>query len=151
LLRPYRALFEAGDVSIEAIDGGVRLSRPEQLFEADAAALFHAKKLSFARKRQVVRWLLARLGRPFDNRFDLTDNKALYCTELIHAALPEMNLPVTKTFGRAVVWPDEVAAHSMIGKTGFTFRRFVHADRNGWHIGQRNQMAARVLAAWNAI
>lgn len=151
LIRPHRALFEAGNVSIEAIDGGVRLSRPKQLFEADAAALFHAKKLSFARKKRVVRWLLSQLGRPFDNRFDLEDPEALYCTELIHTALPEMALPVTQTFGRAVVWPDEVAARSLIGKTGFTFRRFVHANKDGWQVGSRNQMAAQVLAAWNAM
>lgn len=148
LLEPHRALFAEGAVSIEAIDGGVRLSAPGQLFEADAAALFRARPLGKSRKRQVIRWLLAQIGQPFDERFELEDRRAYYCTELIYAALPEMDLPVTMSYGRKVVWPDEVVTQSLIGVTGFRFKRYVRAGKTRWQVGSRRAMATRVLEAW---
>jgi len=147
---PHHAMLRQGSVAIEALDEGVHLSHRSDLLEADAAALFRLERVSTARKRAVVLHLLAQLGRPFDQSFRLDNGAPLYCTELIHDALPEARFPQRESYGRAVIWPDEIASQSLLGTTGFRFVTYVEGGDGGWRTGSADLMASRILAAWPA-
>lgn len=140
--------IRAGYTSIEAIDAGVRVSTREMVLDADGAAVFRPTSLSRARKRQAAVDFFTEVGKPFDFHFDLTSNDRIYCTELIHNFLPELNFPVTTTYGRPSIWPDEVAAEALTGEVPLEFLRYAYAGRDGWQAGDRWLMGARILDAW---
>ncbi len=150
LVRPYQDKIRAGALAIEAIEGGVRLANARQVMDSDASALLRPRGLSPARKRAAVLYLFEQIGAPFDVHFDLATERALFCTELIHNALPEMALPVTMAYGRQVIWPDEVAARSLIGATGFALIAYMRGRPGGWEWADWRRMAADILAAWPA-
>lgn len=147
---PYHGAIRAGGLAIESLDIAVRLSDAPTLLEADAAALFRTTGISRARRQAAVIRLFSEIGRPFDNAFRLDDDAAWYCTELIWRVLPEANLPLTRSYGRMVIWPDEVAAKSLLGETKFRFVRFVRGNPKSWAEGSRDQMAASIVAQWPA-
>ncbi len=145
---PFQARVRAGGLAIEAIDKAVRLAGPEQVMDSDATALFRPQGLSRAQKQRAVIYLFKQIGTPFDIHFDLDTDEALFCTELIDKALPEMGLPVNIAYGRRVIWPDEVATRSLLGKTGFRFLTYIRGTRMGWREAGWRQMAVDILAAW---
>jgi len=147
---PYHAKILAGGLAIEAIEGGVRLANARLVMDSDATALLKPRGLSRARKAEAVIYLFEQIGKPFDVHFDLATDRALFCTELIAKALPEMHLPVTTAYGRQVIWPDEVAAKSLIGQTGFALQTYIRGTRTGWRRADWSEMARDILAAWPA-
>ena len=145
---PFHDRIRAGGLAIEAIEGGVHLATADQVMDSDASAVFRPVGLSPARKRAAVIELFREIGKPFDVHFDLATEEALFCTELINRVLPEENLPITTAYGRKVIWPDDVAAASILGKTGFRLRTYVEGSPTGWRVADWRDMAARMLAAW---
>ncbi len=144
----FHERIRAGGIAIESIDRGVRLANAHQALEADGAALFRAEGFSRAARQRAVINLFAAIGRPFDNQFDLVDRSALYCTELLAEAMPELNLPVRISYGRPAIWPDEVATASLLGKTGYRFVTYVHGTPLGWREESWQKMAGRILGSW---
>lgn len=149
-ITPYHARIRAGGLAIESLDIAVRLSDAPTLLEADAAALFRTTGISRARRQEAVIRAFSEIGRPFDNTFRLDDDAAWYCTELIWRVLPEADLPLTQSYGRQVIWPDEVATKSLLGQTKFRFVDYVWGRPGGWARGTRDLMASRIVAHWPA-
>lgn len=147
----FHARIRAGGVAIESIDLGVRLADVATMLEADHAATFRPVGLSDRRKAEALIYLFSEIGRPFDHHFDLDTLDVVYCTQLIHLALPEMNMPVRVSYGRRVIWPDEVATKSLLGETGFRFLTSVRGTAHGWHAEGRDMLAARILQAWDML
>jgi hypothetical protein len=145
---PFHERIRAGYTSIEAIDAGVRVSTRAMVLDADGAAVFRPTGLTGARKRAAAIDFFTEVGKPFDFHFDLASNDRIYCTELIHNFLPELNFPVTLTYGRPSIWPDEVAAAAMTGGVPMAFRRYAFADGDGWEKGDKWLLGARILEAW---
>jgi hypothetical protein len=53
---------------------------------ADAVAVYRVKDLKAAKGLKVAQFAENMLGRPFDEKFDLSEQNHLYCTELVWAA-----------------------------------------------------------------
>ena len=145
---PFHDRIRAGGLAIEAIEGGVHLANADQVMDSDASALLRPSGLSTARKRAAIVALFREIGKPFDVHFDLATEEALFCTELIDRVLPEANLPITTAYGRKVIWPDEVAAASLLGRTGFRLQTYVEGSPTGWREAGWQEMAVKMLAAW---
>ncbi len=149
LVRPYQGQIRAGALAIEAIEGGVRLADTQLVMDSDNSALLRPRALSTADKRAAILYLFEQLGTPFDVHFDMASDQALFCTELVAKALPDMGLPVTTAYGRQVVWPDEVAAKSLIGETGYELVSYIKGAPGGaWRRADWAEMARDILAAW---
>ena len=58
-------------------------SDPER---ADAIAVYRDKSLDSAKAKKITLFAEGMLGRPFDEKFDLSEQNKLYCTELVWAA-----------------------------------------------------------------
>lgn len=144
----FQERIRAGGIAIESIDLGVRLADAATLMEADHAAIFRATGLSRGRIAEALIYLFTEIGRPFDNHFDLDRDDGVFCTELIHDALPEMQMPVRFSYGRRAIWPDEVATKSLLGETGFRFLRSVRGSPNGWYEEDQDMLSAHILQAW---
>ncbi len=147
----FHQRIRAGGIAIESIDLGVRLSDAPTLMEADHAAIFRATGLSRSRKAEALIYLFTEIGRPFDHHFDLDRDDGVFCTELIHDALPEMRMPVRFSYGRRVIWPDEVATKSFVQETGFRFLTSIRGTPVGWFEEDQDMLAARILQAWGQL
>lgn len=147
----FHERIRAGGIAIESIDYGVQLSTITDLMEADQAAVFRPKGLSRARTAEALIYLFTEIGRPFDTHFDLDTDDVVFCTQLINDALPEMNMPVRYSYGRRVIWPDEVAVSSLLNETGFQFLTFVRGTPTSWQEESGDMLAARILQAWGQL
>ena len=77
---------------IEATGRGIGYSSFDQVFgDVDAVALLKPKGIDLAEWTQIMDGLNKNLGKPYDNLFDLADNTAMSCVELVRAGL--MTLP----------------------------------------------------------
>jgi len=72
---------------MEATRAGVHYSGFYEVFACDSVALLRPKGFSHDAWTAVMDKALAELGRPYDNDFDLTNDKSLSCVELVRAAL----------------------------------------------------------------
>lgn len=147
-ITPFHERIRAGGIAIESIDHGVHLSDAHTLLETDSAALFQVTGLNRAETRAGLIHLFREIGKPFDHHFDLDTPESVFCTELIHDAVPSLDIPVTITYGRRVVWPDEVATQSLLGNTGYRFAAYVKGSPFGWRQESQQVMAAQILQAW---
>lgn len=149
-IRKYHDAIRKGALFIEADNKGVHLSDAPLALDADAVAQLRPRGLSQARRRLALVESYKRVGMPFDYYFDLDTTACTFCTELINTVLPEMRLPQRRVYGRRLILPDEVVAATLRGRTGFAFRRYVKADRDGWETLGREAVAADLRAAWPA-
>lgn len=145
LIVPFHDDIRAGKVAIEALDTDVHLSAPPKLFETDHVALLRPRGLSPARKREAILALFGDMGKRFDFHFDTRDDSAIYCTELLDRALPELNLPARAMFGREVILPDEIASQTLAGVLPFDVVLFIRGYPVGWRVQGEREMAALVL------
>lgn len=145
LIVPFHADIRAGKVAIEALDTDVHLSGSPELFETDHVALLRPTGVSPARQRQVILALFGDMGQRFDFHFDVRDDSAIYCTELLDRAMPELNLPARAMYGREVILPDEIAAQTLAGALPFDVLLFIRGYPEGWQVQGEREMAALVL------
>lgn len=145
LIVPFQGDIRAGKVAIEALDTDVHLSGSPELFETDHIALLRPTGISTARRRAAIVALFGDMGARFDFHFDVRDDSAIYCTELLDRALPELGLPTRAMFGREVILPDEIAAQTLAGALPFELRLFIRGYPEGWRVGGAREMTALVL------
>lgn len=145
LIVPFHRDIRAGKVAIEALDTDVHLSGSPELFETDHIALLRPTGFSAARRRAAILSLFGDMGARFDFHFDVRDDSAIYCTELLYRALPELRLPVRPMFGRDVILPDEVAARALAGAIPLELRLFIRGYPQGWRVQGAREMTAMVL------
>jgi len=81
-------------------DGGVQLDRlgafNSPLRAADVG-YYRVRQLSLEQRREIHRFLIAQVGRPFDLRFKYSTDDAVYCTELVLKALAQVGVELTPT------------------------------------------------------
>ncbi len=144
-IRKHHDAIRKGALFIEADNKGVHLSDAPLALDADAIA--HAADHPAPRPALALIEFAARgCPRPL---LIPTPRPAL-CTELVNTVLPEMRLPQRRVYGRRLILPDEVVAATLRGRTGFAFRRYVKADRDGWETLGRKAVTADLRAAWPA-
>jgi uncharacterized protein YycO len=72
---------------VEAIGDGVQLTPFEKAFDVNCVALIKPKNMSIDRWTAVLDKAKSEVGKPYDNLFDLANDKALSCVELVRTAL----------------------------------------------------------------
>lgn len=83
--------------------GGVHSETLEAFASPDVAsdlAIYRIPYLDSVAKRRVRDYLFSQLGRPFDLRFQYSDDSELYCTELVLKALQRAGLDLVATLPR---------------------------------------------------
>ena len=137
-LRPYHDQIRAGNLYLEAVDGGVRLAPAEIVLDTDAVVALRPRASDRAR---ALRRGMAQMGTPFDMRFDAGDPSALFCAELISLMFAEAGLPRTAVPGRETILIDAIVAGALSESLPFDLVGYVEATP-----GPRNIQAIKTLA-----
>lgn len=148
-LAPHRSALRAGALVVEANGKPVALSTLPQALNADGAVILRPTGLTRRDRRDGIAAALARLGQPFDNRFDAGDGSHLFCTEFIDLALPGAGLPRLSLYGRDTILPDDIARAALDGAAPLAYVGFVHADGSGWAAGSAALLRATIAANWS--
>lgn len=72
---------------IEATGAGVVVNPFEKVFDVHRVALLKPKKMTLDEWRTVLDTAKQQLGKPYDSLFDIADNSALSCVELVRVIL----------------------------------------------------------------
>lgn len=72
---------------IEAIGKGVTISKFNDVFSVNSVALLRAKNLTADKWTAILDAARSKVGRPYDNLFDLKSDAAINCVELVRDAL----------------------------------------------------------------
>lgn len=147
-LADHRAAIAAGETIIESDYRGVHLSSPSRVFRTDAVVILRPKIGGRAERRRLILAFLSHVGTPFDFHFRTMDDRCLYCAELANHILPDLGVPVRPAYGRSIILPDDFVARTLEGRTNMRLVSFVRGDRNGWHIGTRDELVSVINAAW---
>lgn len=75
---------------IEAIGKGVTFTQFEKVFDVDAAVLLRPKNMSMTDWTAVFDELKDDVGKPYDTLFDLKNDSAMSCVELVRHALKKL-------------------------------------------------------------
>ncbi|NKX46171.1 YiiX/YebB-like N1pC/P60 family cysteine hydrolase [Roseicyclus persicicus] len=147
-LRPHQPAIAAGAIYLEAVNGGVQLHGPDIVLDTDAVAVLRPARTDRA---AALGRALARMGTPFDMRFDATDPSALFCAELVALTFPAAPLPRTAIYGRETILIDSLVAGALDDTLPFGFVGFVEATPGGGARAlSQDDLARRLLAEWPA-
>lgn len=127
-LVPFHDQIRAGNLYLEAVDGGVRLAPAEVVLDTDAVVALRPRPADRAR---ALRRGMAQMGTPFDMRFDAGDPSELFCAELIALMFTEADLPRTPVPGRETILIDGIVAGAISGELPFTLVGYVEATPGG--------------------
>lgn len=147
-LAPYRDQITGGNVYLEAVDGGVRLTTGDVVLNTDAVVALRPQGVNRA---AALRRGFNRMGAPFDMHFDATDGSELFCAELIGEIFPAAPLPRTKVPlpGRETIMIDGIVAGALSGVLPFALLGYVKADAGGGAAALSAEDLARdIRAAW---
>jgi hypothetical protein len=125
---PFHDQIRAGNLYLEAVDGGVRLAPAEVVLDTDAVVALRPRPADRAR---ALRRGMAQMGTPFDMRFDAGDPSELFCAELIALMFTEADLPRTPVPGRETILIDGIVAGAISGELPFTLVGYVEATPGG--------------------
>lgn len=146
-LRPHQGDIRAGRVFLEAMPPRVRLVRLGQMLDVDALAVLRAP-IGRDEKRAALEYGLPAVGRPFDFSFNADTPECLFCTELVHDALPSLGLTPRPIYGRNSLLPDDVAATALDGSGRTRLVVFIEGTRDGVRTGGQAELTRRLLQAW---
>lgn len=147
---PHHAAVRAGKTVIEADQHGVHLSSLASVLDSDRAAVVRPLLAGSARRREALTEFFARIGRPFDFNFDAESEDCDYCAELVSRVLPELDLPVHRAYGRALVLPDDLARKAVTGEGKLSLVLYVRVGQSGWEAASGDALAADLAAEWGA-
>lgn len=115
-LDPFRADIRAGNVIIESVGSGVRLTSWSALFaERDAVALLRPDPTK-VHDRDTLQRALSLVGKPFDFYYDLSTCDRLACSEVICRSFPAVDFPIRTVAGTQSLLPDDIAAKAIRGE-----------------------------------
>lgn len=127
-LVPFHDQIRAGNLYLEAVDGGVRLAPAGIVLDTDAVVALRPPASDRAR---ALRRGMDRMGTPFDMRFDARDPSALFCAELIALMFAEADIPRTPVPGRETILIDAIVAGALTGDLPFRLVGYVEATPGG--------------------
>lgn len=127
-LRPWQEAITGGAMFLEAVDGGVRLSRSEFVLDTDAVVAL--RPLTRDRAHSLARGL-EQIGTGFDMRFDAGEPSALFCAELIELVQPAAPLPRTRVLGRETIVIDAIVARALSGDLPYALVGYLAASPGG--------------------
>ncbi len=145
---PHQAEIRAGAIFIEADRYGVHLSTPDIVLDTDRILLLRPQLAGNARRREVVTGLMQRLGGKFDYHFDNATLDELYCAELVHIVMPELNMPTRIIYGRESILPDDVAAQAAVQVSNLRVAAYFRGEADGWNSADRPALVNDLGEFW---
>ena len=148
-LAPWRREISAGAIFLEAVYGGVRLTRADVVLDSDAVVALRPRGM---RPAAALSRGMERIGVPFDLRFDAADSSALFCAELIALMFPKADLPRTAVPGRETILNDAIIADALSGNLPFSVVGYVKATAGGGaRVLSAHDLAWDVRRAWPGV
>lgn len=144
----HREAISQGQIFLEAEGEEVHLSDSNYVFDNDHVAVLRPSLSNNARRREIMRDYVATIGTPFDYFFNLAEPSCVYCTELIHRVVPELDLPVDTLYGREVIMPDAVVAKALRGQGRLSLVTYVRGEPDGWAERNRRDLVSDIEAEW---
>ncbi len=145
---PHHAAIRAGRSFIEADKDGVHLSAAEGILDADRVAVVRPCLARPERRRTALTAYFAAVGGPFDFNFDARTADRVFCAELVHRVLADVDVPERPAYGRTVVVPDEFAKAAATAGSGVSFVLYLRGGPGGWEQVPRAGLVADLAAAW---
>ncbi|MDP3896494.1 MAG: YiiX/YebB-like N1pC/P60 family cysteine hydrolase [Mesorhizobium sp.] len=147
-IAPHRDAIRAGKVFIEADKKGVHLSLAEGVFDTDKAMVLRPRVGGPSCRRKALLRYFEHIGSRFDFRFNAAEGDRLFCAELVHHILPELDLPAARLYGRDTIIPDVIAAAGLSRGTRLGFVAYVRGRRDGWESASASAAINDIAAAW---
>lgn len=149
-LANWRARVSDGYVLLDAMHTDVHLRDMSELLEVDALAILRPR-LNAAARSAALRRGLGLMGRYFDTDYRIDSDDAIFCTELVHRAMPELGLPTTEIYGRRVILPDAAVAGALIGALPLDFVGYIEGRPSGSvRVRSAEDLARQVARHWPA-
>lgn len=144
-----RAAIKGGALFLEADQRGVALSPASTTLDVDRLLALRPRLAGQQRRRAALSALVGSLGQPFDFRFDLDSPVCVFCTELVHRAMPELGLEAHAAYGRRLILPDAIARGAVLGQYRLSARRYIVAERDGWRMPAARTAVGDIDAEWS--
>jgi len=97
---------------IEALRGGVKLSRLEEFMNVDDLVVLRPvfdEETKQADTQEALLMAFRQVGKKYDFNFDVNTTDKIVCSELAYISFPSVDWPTDETLGRHSISPDNVA------------------------------------------
>lgn len=146
---PHRDAVKAGSTFIEADQRGVHLSTAQTVFDVDRVVILRPTGPAARDRAGKLIDFFSHVGTRFDFHFNADDDSCLFCSELVDHVIPETRLPKRRIYGRTMILPDEIASAALRGQVPLELVTYVRGTRDGWTVGDADQLQADLQAAWS--
>ena len=147
-VKPYQAAIRVGRTVIESDQAGVHLSTLEAVLAADHLVILRPRLSCRDARRQVTRNFFAHLGERFDFHFDTSEDRRLFCVEMIGHVIPGLDLPQREIYGRKSIVPDDVLLQSIKGQLPLDLVLYLRGTRGTWQQRDGRALIADIDAYW---
>jgi len=148
-VKPHQEAVKAGAKFIEADQHGVHLSTAQTVFNVDRVVILRPTGPAARDRAGKLVDFFSHVGTRFDFHFNADDDTCLFCAELVNHVIPEARLPKRRIYGRTMILPDEIASAALRGQAPLKLVTYVRGTRDGWTIGDADQLQADLEAAWS--
>lgn len=146
-IMPYHDAIRAGRSVIESAQAhGTELSPVSHLVATDRLVVLRPRLDERNRRRAIAR-LFGLVGTPFDHHYRLDEQEHVFCTEIIELGIPGLDLPRRTSYGREIIFPDDIALTAVSGGGRLNFVAYVRADRTGWGFAGASDLARDIANA----
>lgn len=148
-VKAHQDAVKAGASFIESDQHGVHLSTARTVFDVDRVVILRPIGPAARDRAGKLVDFFSHVGTRFDFHFNADDDTCLFCAELVNHVMPEAGLPKRRIYGRTMILPDEIVSAALRGRAPLQLVTYVRGTREGWTIGDADQLQADLEAAWS--
>ncbi len=126
-LAEYQDEIEAGNVILEAVRSGVRLSSLEVFLNIDEVTIVRKEDIltNPGQLNEQISRGIDQIGKAYDFNFDITTLDKIVCSELLYIVYGNVKWPTQYRLGRATVTPDDLAEILFQKNSRFKVKNYV--------------------------
>ena len=141
---PYQEEIEAGNVILEAVRPGVKISKLEEFLNIDEITISR-KKDALENPDILIEGItrgMDQIGKDYDFNFDIETLDKIVCSELIYIIYGQVKWPTKYRLGRATISPDDVAEVNFQKNSKFNIEQYlVSPERHRVEMGSIPSLA----------
>ena len=129
---PYQEEIAKGNIVLEAVREGVRLSTLKHFLNIDELLIIR-KEDSLDDKNLIIDKInrgISQLGKDYDFNFDVSTLDKIVCSELIYIIFGNVHWPTQYRFGRATISPDNIAEIVFQKLSKFKIQSYISENEN---------------------
>ncbi len=129
---PYQEEIAKGNVVLEAVREGVRLSTLKHFLNIDELLIIR-KEDALNDKSLIIDKInrgISQLGKDYDFNFDVSTLDKIVCSELIYIIFGNVHWPTQYRFGRATISPDNIAEIVFQKLSKFKIQSYITKNKN---------------------